>query len=102
MKTVLLMACVALSLASCATPVTPQAIGGSRSDGTVTLAYEYGLFQNPVVDWPTANASAKARCKAWGYRHAEAFGGSQNHCQAFNGYGNCIQMQVNVTYQCTK
>ncbi len=90
-----------LSLSACATPETLQATGGSRADGTVNLSYEYGMFQKPVVDMNLALVTAQARCKAWGYTDAQAFGGQINHCQQFNGYGNCLNMLVTVTYQCT-
>lgn len=89
-----------LALYSCATNVTPQPIGGSKADGTVTLSFQYGMFETPVVDWVTASGNAVERCKAWGYKNANAFGGSQNICLAHNGYGNCVRTQVNVTYQC--
>ncbi len=94
--------CIALFLlAGCATQKIPQATGGSKADGTINLAYEYGLFEEPVVDWGIATNTAIERCKAWGYKNAESFGGSQNNCLAYNGYGNCVRTQVNVTYQCT-
>jgi hypothetical protein len=67
----------------------------------VKLAYEYGLFEKPIVDWNLAATTAKQRCAAWGYKNAEKFGGSENHCLAHNGYGDFTDMQVNVTYQCT-
>ncbi len=60
------------------------------------------MFQKPVVDWQVANQQAIQRCAAWGYNHAEAFGGGQQNCLAYNGYGNCTNMQVLVTYQCTE
>ena len=88
-------------LNGCATNKVLQPINGSKADGTVKLAYEYGLFEDPVVDWNLAAATAKQRCVAWGYKGANSFGGSQNVCLARNGYGNCIHEQVNVTYQCT-
>ena len=91
----------AMLLCGCATNVTPQPIGGSKSDGTVTVSFEYGMFQKPIVNWETANRSAIERCMAWGYNDAEAFSGAQNTCLAYNGYGNCVRTQVNVTYQCT-
>jgi hypothetical protein len=99
MKSIALL--LILALYGCATTMTPQPIGGSRADGTVTLAFQYGIFEKPMVDWVTANGNAVERCKAWGYRNAQAFGGSQNLCLAYNGYGNCMRTQVNVTYQCT-
>jgi hypothetical protein len=90
-----------LALTGCATPVTLQAISGSKSDATVKLAYQYGLFEKPIVNWDLAATTAKQRCSAWGYKNAEKFGGSEEHCLSYNGYGDCINMQVNVTYQCT-
>jgi hypothetical protein len=91
----------ALSLAGCATVKTLQPIEGSKADATVTLAYEVGIFEKPIVDWDLAKATAKRRCAAWGYRNSQAFGGGQTRCTAYNGYGNCLQEQVNITYQCT-
>lgn len=91
-----------LALSACATNITPLATGGSRADGNVVVSYQYGMFQQPVIDWASADASAKARCKAWGYHKAERFEGQQSTCLERNGYGNCLQQQVNVTYQCTK
>lgn len=91
---------LALSLSSCATVKTPIPISGSKSDGTVTLAYQYGAFESPVIDWNSANATAKDRCKAWGYHRAEPFGGNQSTCVAYNQYG-CIQERVNIMYQCS-
>jgi len=99
MRAVLLMSLFLIS--ACATNVTPQATGGSKADGTVTVSYEYGMFEQPVVNWTVANSTAKERCKAWHYENAEAFGGSQNRCLAVDGYGNCARTQVNITYQCT-
>lgn len=89
-------------LASCATPinVTPVPTTGSKADGTVVLSYNYGLFQQPNVDLEAAQATALKRCKAWGYKKAEAFEGTSNVCQQYNGYGNCLNMRVDITYQC--
>jgi len=89
-------------LAGCATVKVPQPINGSRADGTITLAYQMGAFEKPVVDWNLARDTAKIRCIAWGYRNAEAFGGTQTHCTFYDGNGNCMSEQVNVIYQCTK
>ena len=92
---------VVLILAGCATPEVMQATGGSRSDGTVDLSYEYGLFQKPVVDMHAAQITATDRCRAWGYTAAEPFGGQINHCNQFNAYGDCLDMLVTVRDQCT-
>lgn len=87
-------------LAACATTKVMQPIGGSRSDGTVKLAYEYGAFENPKVDAGQAAQAATARCQAWGYQHAEPFGGYVTQCTASNGYG-CVRTMVTVEFQCT-
>ncbi|MAH04932.1 MAG: hypothetical protein CL561_05205 [Alphaproteobacteria bacterium] len=97
----LLVVCSTILVAGCATNVTPTPIGGSKADGTVTLAFQYSMFEQPVVDWPTAQVQAVSRCKAWGYKDADSFGGQQNQCLAYNGYGSCVNTQVSITYQCT-
>lgn len=84
----------------CATNVVPVATGGSRSDATVQLSYEYGLFQQPVVDTEQAQASALQRCRVWGYSGADAFGGQRSTCEEFSNLG-CTRTLVTVEYQCT-
>lgn len=79
----------------------PIATGGSKADGTVTMSYEYGLFEKPNVDWEFSEDGAKDRCKSWNYKNAEKFGGSNYLCKAMNGYGNCLRYQVDTVYQCT-
>jgi hypothetical protein len=90
----------ALLLSACSTPKTLQATGGSKADATVDLSYSYGIFEEPVIDWSLALVTAKERCKAWDYKNAESFGGQKNTCQAFNGYGDCVNTLVTITYQC--
>ena len=87
--------------AGCATVKTMEAVGGSRADGTVDLAYEYGLFEVPEVQTDAAYATARQRCAAWGYQGAEPFGGSKNTCMQADMYGSCVRMRVTVTFQCT-
>src|SRR5947208_8803804 len=58
-------------LIGCSVPKVPVPTGGSRADGTVRLAYEYGLFEVPQVDWVSARGTAAERCRAWGYTDAE-------------------------------
>ncbi|MDO9520617.1 MAG: YecR family lipoprotein [Pseudohongiella sp.] len=74
-----------------------QATGGSRADGTVALSYSYTMFQTPVVDWTQATQTAIARCKAWDYSDAEAFGGSTSQCAD----PQCNTTIVTATFQCT-
>lgn len=87
-------------LGGCATPVTMEATGGSRSDGTVELSYNYNELESPVVDPGQALATAREKCGAWGYKDAEAFGEGVSQCSHYNGNGNCIAHIVTVTYQC--
>ena len=92
---------LSILLTGCAAPVTMQAVGGSRSDGTVTLAYQYGLFQRPIVDPGQAYNTAKDFCAGWGYSNAQPFGGDVSQCEQYNGNGTCLLTRVSVTYQCT-
>ncbi len=84
----------------CATTATYQAVGGSRADGVVRLAFEYGMFENPRVDENAALTTARERCRVWGYTDAEAFGAATTQCAAYNGYG-CARTMVTKEYQCT-
>ena len=88
-------------LTGCATQKILTPTGGSKADGTVVLSYEYGMFEQPIVDHVAAQALAKKRCAAWRYKNAEAFGSGTSDCLAYNGYGNCVRQRVNVIYQCT-
>lgn len=89
-------------LVGCATPKTFQAIDGSKADATVKLAYQYGLFEQPIVDWKLADTTAKKHCMAWGYKNVERFGGTQNACLSYSDSGSCLTTQVSMTYQCTE
>ena len=40
--------------------------GGSRSDGTVRLSFEYGAFEKPHVDWDQATATAAGTLRCLG------------------------------------
>lgn len=76
-------------------------VGGSRSDGTVKLSYEYGMFENPQLSAQQGLEAAAARCKAWGYSNADAFGGVQRNCTSRDQYGSCTYWIVSAEYQCT-
>jgi hypothetical protein len=87
------------ALAGCATVKTWQATGGSRSDGTVRLSYEYGMFEQPQLDEGQALALARQRCAVWGYSGAEAFGGVTQVCNAMTNSG-CASYLVTKEFQC--
>lgn len=97
-----LILCLGAVLTSgCAVQEQLTPTGGDRAGGTVTLSYEYGMFQKPVVNEAQAGNAAAQRCAVWGYTGAEPFGGGLETCEAYNGYGSCIRTRVDVTYQCT-
>ena len=90
MKTInkILLLITTLFLFSCATVKILQPTGGSKADGTVTLSYQYGMFEKPEIDWADALNKAREKCGRWGYSDAEAFGGGTRVCLSVNGYGN--------------
>ena len=75
-------------------------IGGSRSDGTVKLAFEYSALQVPTVDDAAGAEQAKQRCAAWGYTGADRFGGITKTCSSRDVAG-CSAYRVTSEYQCT-
>ena len=74
---------------------------GSKADGTITMFYEYGTFEKPVVHWEEAKREAILKCKNWGYTGAEFFGTGISKCISVDGYGNCIRWRVYYKCQCT-
>ena len=90
---------IAASMSACTVAKTLTPTGGSRSDGTVKLSYQYGAFEQPKIDMQQGQQAATARCQAWGYEGAEAFGGSTEQCQQSNAYG-CVSALVTVEFQC--
>lgn len=91
---------LAMAVQGCAVQKTMQATGGSRSDGTVKLSYEFGMFEAPKIDMAQGLESAKKRCASWGYSGAEAFGGQTKTCNGYSG-GGCNNWLVTVEFQCT-
>jgi hypothetical protein len=75
--------------------------GGSRADGTVKLSYEYGIFEAPKLDAQQGMKAAQQRCSSWGYKNAEAFGGSTKACINSSNDG-CNRWLVTMEYQCTE
>ena len=87
-------------LSGCAVQKTPVCTGGSRADGTVDMAYEYGMFEVPEVNWQVAANTAQRRCMNWGYKNAESFGGGMSNCISYSSSG-CNKWRVTNTFQCT-
>lgn len=99
-RTMLALAALAVVfLSGCAVKVASAPVGGSRADGTVTLAYEYGLFQTPEVNWEEMLKQAQDRCARWGYLNAERFGGELRDCIQ-QGSSGCLRWRVSIEYQC--
>ena len=100
----LLCAVVALSvIAGCAAIVHKQwgVVSGSKADGVVKLAFEYGEMEKPVTDMGQAQDLAAKRCQAWGYKNAEPFDSAMTSCVYGPGvWGGCAQFRVTVDFQC--
>ncbi|MEM7643312.1 MAG: YecR family lipoprotein [Pseudomonadota bacterium] len=98
----ILFAVLLLTLAGCAVdyPVTPQPLGGSRADGSVIVGFQHDAFQAPRPDWQAGLVSATNRCRAWGFRSADPFEGTNTRCERSDLYGTCLMATVTKTYQC--
>lgn len=89
-----------ICLAGCAAQKEWAATGGSRADGTVELAFEYGMFEKPEISNAQGVELATSTCAGWGYTASQAFGGTMSKCEAANAYGNCLRTLVTRKYQC--
>ncbi|OHT26137.1 hypothetical protein A3Q29_00245 [Providencia stuartii] len=89
-----------LSLSGCTVKKEMFPVGGSKADGTVTMAYSFGEFEKPIVDAQKAKEVAAQKCKVWGYADADPFGGQTTNCTQRGGFGSCSQTEVRVQYQC--
>ena len=87
-------------LSSCAVKVKTAPVGGSRADGTIRLAYEFGELEVPEVNWAEADQQAQDRCQHWGYTGAERFGGGMQQCIGSGAFGGCGRYRVSIEYQC--
>lgn len=89
-----------LLLQGCAVQKQLIPTGGSRADGIVKLAFEYGVFESPKLDEQQSLTAARQRCSAWGYSDAVPFGGSTSQCTSPTRSG-CNSWMVTIEYQCT-
>ena len=96
-KRTFIISLFAVLLAGCAPPksAVPYAIGGSRADASVEVAYDFSSFVKPPTNYSLLNIARK-KCRAWGYKNAEPFGGHRKNCR--NNY--CLDGQVIIQYQC--
>jgi len=100
MKAKLILAvAVVVALSGCASKKNWGASGGSKADGTVKLAYTYGMFEVPEVDDSQAITIATKRCKSWGYEKAIAFDFVNKECQQMTQSG-CSRTLVTKEFQC--
>jgi len=76
--------------------------GGSKSDGTLTMSYEYTNTEYPEVQWDAAKISAAERCVGWGYSSAEFFDAGTKVCVRSSSMGQCVRWQVTYTCQCVE
>jgi len=92
--------CSTILFFACTTQKYLAISDGSKSDGTLTMMYEYGSLEKPVVHWDEAKQSAISKCQLWGFKGAEFFDIGTSVCVAYNQYG-CIRWRVTYKCQCT-
>jgi hypothetical protein len=100
MRTLLLLG-VMVFLSGCAVQKELSAMGGSRADGTVEMAFSYGLFEVPKIDWNKGTVDARQVCAGWGYSGAQPFGSVNKKCQQWDRQLGCVRWLVSALYQCT-
>lgn len=78
-----------------------SAIGGSKGDGVVKLAYQKDFFNNSEPSY-SGIPLAEERCKGWGYGGAIEFEGQSTQCddKDKNIFGDCLVGKVVKEYQC--
>ncbi len=101
MKTLSFLIAIFILTTGCETTKYLSVLNGSKSDGTLVMAYEYGGFQKPIVQWNDANARADQYCKSWGYKGHQWFD-PQYICIWKDAYGNCTTYRVIYRCQCTQ
>ena len=73
MKSLTLIALLAFA-SGCTTYKLWDEAGSDQDSATVDLSYEYGKFENPMVDERAGVEMAKERCRDWGYPSAQRKG----------------------------
>jgi|SRR5208282_6129156 len=88
-------------LTGCATQKEWATTGGSRSDGTVELSYQYQEVEAPQENAEQGVTLASTTCAAWGYSGAQPFSGEIKQCSETGGLSGCFLWTVTRKYQCT-
>ncbi len=94
----ILMLLSGLIAAGCSVQKEWAETNASRADGTVTLAYEFGGLQKPVINPEQGPILAKASCTDWGYTGAKPLA-MMSQCTQMGQYG-CLSYLVSQRYQC--
>jgi putative component of membrane protein insertase Oxa1/YidC/SpoIIIJ protein YidD len=82
--------------------VHPKLIDVSKSEGTLTFAYEYPVrWTNTVqLDWTEARKEAMERCQSWGFAKAHFFERGLKNCMERDVLGECTVFQVLHKCEC--
>ena len=92
---------VLVSISGCATP-SPKVwapAGSSRSDGTVTLGFQYATGEDPQIALQDGIPQAGQVCAGWGYTGAQPVGSSRRQCAVSNAY-SCFRYAIYADYRC--
>ena len=81
-------------------PMVLVLVDGSKSEGTLTFAYEYDTYYHGAVQWEKAQQDATERCKAWGFTSASFFGSGLETCLETREYVGCVRARVVQKCQC--
>lgn len=95
----LLTSVIAVALTGCTSMKTMEATGGSLSDGIIELSYTRSPSETSKFDEQDALKTAIKRCKAWGFKTADAFSGVQTSCRD-SADSKCDVYKVTKKYQC--
>ncbi len=92
---------LALILGGCVTTVQKdwQTFSGNKTDGIVTLGYQYSAFKRPVSEDAQGHLVAIKTCKSWGYETATAFDLIESKCIRTVGV-DCYVYNNLKNYQC--
>ena len=89
-----------LLMSACAVVKVPEISSINQDAGKIAVAYDYGLFQKPEVNWGNTLATASAQCKAWQYQEAYQSVIPETTCIQYDQNGRCNSWQVQALYDC--